>query len=112
MRQVGVLAAAARVALRTGIDRLVDDHANARRLAQGFKELNDEAVDLDALETNMVYLDLEPFGQRGEDVSRALEELGVLTLGGGRFMRLVTHRDVSAAQIDVALAAFRKVLSA
>ena len=112
MRQVGVLAAAARVALRTGIERLGEDHANARRLAEGFTELSGEAVDLDALETNMVYVDLAPFGQRGEDVSRALEEDGVLTLGAGRFMRLVTHRDVSAQQIDVALAAFRRVLQA
>ncbi|CAN5683825.1 low-specificity L-threonine aldolase [soil metagenome] len=112
MRQVGVLAAAARVALRTGIGRLTEDHANARRLAEGFKELSDEAVDLDAVETNMVYVDLAPFGQRGEDVSNALHEYGVLTLGGGRYMRLVTHRDVTTEDIEVALGAFRKVLCA
>lgn len=112
MRQVGVLAAAARVALRTGVERLIEDHVNARRLAEGFKEMSDEAVDLDAVETNMVYVDLAPFGQRGEEVSRALEGYDVLTLGAGRFMRLVTHRDVTAAQIDLALGAFRKVLAA
>ena len=112
MRQVGVVAAAARVALETGLERLVEDHDNARRLAAGLKELHEDAVDLDAVETNMVYLDLRPFSKRAPEVSEALLGEGILTLAlAGPLMRLVTHRDVSAADIDSALMAFRKVLT-
>ena len=111
MRQVGVIAAAARVALETGPDRLVEDHANARMLAEGLVELDEGAVDLAAVETNMVYLNLEPFGLSGPEVSEALKAEGVLTLGMPGFsMRLVTHRDVSADQTKQALEALRKVL--
>jgi threonine aldolase len=113
MRQVGVLAAAARVALETGVDRLAEDHANARSLAEGLAELHPEAVDLDRLETNMVYLNLKPFGISPAELSGALRREGVVTLGlGGDSMRLVTHKDVSAADIQAALAAIRKVLVA
>lgn len=113
MRQVGVIAAAARVALETGPDRLAEDHANARRLAEGLAEVDAGAVDLDAVETNMVYLDLRPFGKQGPEVGRALLGEGILTLAhvSTDVVRLVTHRDVSASDIEVALVALRKVLA-
>jgi threonine aldolase len=112
MRQVGVIAAAARVALETGVDRLVEDHANARRLAEGLAELSPEVVDPDTVETNMVYVDLHPLGRTAPEVSEALLDQGVLTLGfPGHSMRLVTHRDVSDQDLDRALEALRKVLS-
>ena len=112
MRQVGVIAAAARVALESAVERLADDHANARRLADGLKELHDDAVDLATVETNMVYLNLEPFSTQAPEVSSKLQQEGVITLGiPGSKMRLVTHRDVSEADIDSALAAFRRVLA-
>src|SRR5918996_6293103 len=63
MRQVGVIAAAARVALETGPDRLHEDHANALRLAEGIAELDPDAVDRASVETNMVYVDLARFGK-------------------------------------------------
>ncbi|HEX2240481.1 MAG TPA: threonine aldolase family protein, partial [Actinomycetota bacterium] len=72
MRQVGVIAAAARVALETGVERLAEDHANARTLAYGLAELHPNAVDLDAVQTNMVYLNLRPFSKTGPQVSSAL----------------------------------------
>jgi threonine aldolase len=113
MRQVGVMAAAARVALETGVDRLVEDHANARTLAEGLADLDPSGVDLDSVETNMVYLDLRPFGKTGPEVAEAMLAHGVLTLGMARdSMRLVTHRDVDATGISVALDAFRTVLRA
>jgi threonine aldolase len=112
MRQVGVIAAAARVALETGVDRLVEDHANARRLAEGLVDLHPDAVDIASVETNMVYLNLKPFAKRGPEVAEALLAEDVLTLGlGADVMRLVTHRDVSTEDIDRSLAAFRKVLT-
>lgn len=113
MRQVGVIAAAARVALETGIDRLTEDHANARRLAEGLAELHPDAVDISSVETNMVYLNLRPFNKRGPEVADALLEEGVITLGPApERMRLVTHRDVTTADIDRALGALAKVLVA
>ena len=113
MRQVGVIAAAARVALETGPERLVEDHQNARKLAERLAELHPQAVDVDSVETNMVYLNLAPFNKRGPEVSEALLAEGVLTLGpAAPVMRLVTHRDVSAQQIELASLALKKVLSA
>ncbi len=113
MRQVGVLAAAARVALERGVERLGEDHANARLLAEGLAELNSDAVDVASVETNMVYLDLRPFGLTGPRVAEALAKEGVLTLGLNQpSMRLVTHRDVSTEDVRTALKALRKVLVA
>ena len=112
MRQVGTIAAAARVALETGIDRLAEDHAKARRLAEGLKDLHEDAIDLDTVETNMVYLNLTPFSMQAPEASTALKDHGVVTLGmPGTAMRLVAHRDVSEADIDVAIEAFRSVLT-
>ncbi|HEV2755918.1 MAG TPA: GntG family PLP-dependent aldolase [Actinomycetota bacterium] len=113
MRQVGVIAAAARVALTSGVDRLAEDHANARRLAEGFAEIHPGTVDLEAVETNMVYVDFRPLNVTSKQVSEALRNEGVITLAlAPDSMRLVTHRDVSAEDIETALKAFRKVLAA
>jgi threonine aldolase len=113
MRQVGVIAAAARVALETGIERLAEDHANARRLAEGIADLDERAVDLDAVETNMVYMDVRPFAKRATDVSDALLDRGVVTFAGTESsIRLVTHRDVDADDIEHVLGALADVVKA
>jgi threonine aldolase len=113
MRQVGVIAAAARVALETGPERLAEDHANARRLAEGLAELHPDAVDASAVETNMVYVNLTPFSKSGPEVADGLLDEGVLTVATSQSsMRLVTHRDVSTADVELALTALRKVLGA
>jgi threonine aldolase len=112
MRQVGVIAAAARVALETGPQRLNEDHINAGRLAQGLAELHEDAVDLSSVETNMVYVNLTPFSKSGPEVAAALLSEGVLTVAMSHTaMRLVTHRDVSAADVEVSLKGLRKVLA-
>lgn len=112
MRQVGVLAAAARVALESGVERLAEDHANARRLAEGLAGLHPGAIEVASVETNMVYLDLTPFSKKSTEVSSALRAEGILTLATlpGK-MRLVTHRDVGSGDIDRSLEALRAVLS-
>ena len=113
MRQVGVIAAAARVALETGIDRLAEDHANARRLAEGLMEMHPDCVDISKVETNMIYVDLRPFSKRGPEVSESLAKEGVVTIAGGPdVMRFVTHRDVDRDDIERALRALKRVLSA
>ena len=106
MRQVGVLCAAAKVALETGVERLAEDHANAKRLADGIAEAWPGAIDPSGVETNILYVDT---GDRGaEETAGALKEKGVLVGPmGARRLRLVTHRDVDAAGIERAIAAFR-----
>lgn len=106
MRQVGVLCAAAKVALETGVERLVEDHINARRLADGIASFWPEAVNSLEVDTNIVYVDT---GDRDAEVTAgALKEKGVLVGPmGARRLRLVTHRDVDAAGIERAIDAFR-----
>ncbi len=111
MRQVGVIAAAARVALRDGVERLAEDHANARRLAQGLADADERLVDLDAVETNMVYLDLASSGVAAEDLVLALRAQGIVAIGAGCSMRLVTHRDVTSEDIDKTLVVLRSFLA-
>jgi threonine aldolase len=106
MRQVGVLCAAAKVALETGVERLAEDHANAKRLARGIAEAWPGSVDPDRVETNILYVNT---GDRDAEVTAgALKEKGVLVGPmGARRLRLVTHRDVDAAGIERAIDAFR-----
>lgn len=106
MRQVGVLCAAAKVALETGIERLAEDHANAKRLAGGIAEVWPGAIEPDDVETNILYVDT---GDRDAEVTAgALKEKGVLVGPmGARRLRLVTHRDVDATGIERAIEAFR-----
>ncbi len=106
MRQVGVLCAAAKVALETGVERLAEDHVNAKRLAVGIAEAWHGAVDPDRVETNILYVNT---GDRDAEVTAgALKEKGVLVGPmGARRLRLVTHRDVDAAGIERAIDAFR-----
>ena len=106
LRQAGVLAAAADHALTHHVDRLADDHAHARRLADGLAGLPGVAVV--APDTNIVFLDLAPAIQGAAAVQRAAAQ-GVLLTGGQR-LRLVTHLDVTAAQIDQAVQVLRGAL--
>ena len=107
LRQAGVLAAAALHALDHHIDRLADDHANAQRLADGLRGL-DAAASAPA-QTNMVFVDLAPArGSRADTVGR-LRERGLLCTGIYK-LRLVTHLDVSRADIDRAVSILRETL--
>lgn len=101
MRQAGVLAAAGLYALEHNVERLADDHANAERLAAGLARI--AGLRLEPPQTNMVFVDVPP--DRAGALVAHLRAMGVLTLPGTR-MRLVTHLDVSAADVDRAVAAF------
>jgi threonine aldolase len=105
MRQAGFLAAAASYALDHHVERLADDHALARRLADGLAGI--ELLKVEAPETNIVFVDL--LGAARERSQALLEHLkaqGVLATGLYR-LRFVTHLDVDAAGIDRAVAAVR-----
>lgn len=101
MRQAGILAAAGIAALEEGIERLAKDHAKAKRLAQGLAQLG-LPVNPDEVQTNMVFLQLPP--ATTDQLSLSLKQRGILVSGRGS-IRLVTHRDVSTADIDTVIAA-------
>jgi threonine aldolase len=102
MRQAGILAAAGLHALAHHVDRLAEDHAHAARLAAGLAEIR--ALEVEPPQTNMVFVRVP--ADRTAALKAHLEREGVLALIGPR-TRLATHLDVSAAQIDRAVAAFR-----
>jgi threonine aldolase len=111
MRQVGILAAGALYALEHHVERLAEDHVHARRLAAGLAELSGVKVDPQQVETNMVVAEF-PLPAR-ETLAR-LAAHGVLagsTGTGPRWVRLVTHLDVSSTDIDESLARIRRALA-
>jgi threonine aldolase len=108
MRQAGVLAAAGIYALDHHVERLADDHARARRLAEGLAELPGVELDPASVETNIVIVSV---GDPSAVCGRLAAE-GVLTGAvGPREVRFVTHLDVGDADIDAALVAARRALS-
>jgi threonine aldolase len=109
-RQAGVVAAAGLVALEEGPGRLHEDHARARRLAEGLAEAFPGSVDPERVETNMVFVDtsvmgLEPF----EAIARMKGEGVGCTPGPRPTVRMVTHVDISDEDIETALAAWLAV---
>lgn len=109
MRQSGVLAAAAQYALDHHVDRMSEDHANARRLADGIAELPGIDLDPSTVGTNMVFF--EPRGFDGGALQAALRERGVLCSGTPERIRMVTHLDVTTAQIDEAVGVIADVVA-
>jgi len=103
MRQAGVIAAAGIVALETMVERLAEDHNNARRLAQGLTNIEGITLAQDDIPTNIVMFDLSPELSVAE-FFKSLERAGVkVGLRDGRPFRAVTHRMVSSSDIDEAL---------
>jgi threonine aldolase len=112
MRQAGVLAAAGLVALDQMVERLADDHRNARRLAEGLQDLPGIDIDLGRVETNMVFGDCRPPLTAREFIERC-KEVGVLLDHASTYRwRMVTHRGVSAGDIDAAISAVRRAMDA
>jgi threonine aldolase len=111
MRQAGVIAAAGIYALRNNVDRLADDHANARRLAEGLADIPGLSIDPDNVETNIVLFDISGSGLGSDEFGkRMLEEHGVrFSQLGPTLLRAVTHIDVTKADIETAVSAAQKV---
>ena len=109
MRQAGIIAAGGIYALRHHVKRLAEDHANARRLAEGLANLPGVKLDPATVETNLVFFDVTG----SIDASTAVQ--GLLARGvrmgalGPRTIRAVTHLDLTTAAIDKTLAAAREV---
>jgi threonine aldolase len=108
MRQAGIIAAGGVYALQHHIEGLAEDHANARRLAEGLADIPGIAVDPSAVETNLVFFDVGGTGRSATDWVGRLLERGVRMGATSRtLVRAVTHRDVDRAGIERALAAAR-----
>ncbi|HVW81036.1 MAG TPA: GntG family PLP-dependent aldolase [Mycobacteriales bacterium] len=98
MRQAGILAAAGSYALRHNIARLAEDHANAKRLAEGIAEAAPGVTDPSQTETNMVVLDLTSTPHTAASLTDACKAEGILVSAvGPRRVRLLTHLDVDEA---------------
>jgi threonine aldolase len=103
MRQAGVLAAAGLYALQHHVDRLREDHDNARELARGLREIG---LDVEGPHTNMVFVRLS--AEQSRALVEGLERDGILIGHSGR-LRLVTHLDVSGADIATFVAAVQRL---
>ena len=104
MRQAGIIAAAGIVALDTMIDRIQEDHDNARRLARGLAGIDGLSIDPDRVQTNIIYFDLVRERPCAEEFATQLNRRGlrILSTGPNR-LRAVTHYGISAQDIDRAL---------
>ncbi len=111
MRQAGILAACGIVALEKMIDRLKEDHKNARILAEGLAQMKGISIDLEHVETNIIIFDVSQLGGSQTFIA-ALEKKGVKCLPRDeRVVRMVTHRMVSADDIEYALEKIKEVAS-
>ena len=112
MRQAGIVAAAGLYALEHHVERLADDHANARRLADGLAVAG-LPVDVGQVETNFVLVDAAALGLEREDALARLRSHGVLLslAAGPGMLRAVTHLDVSAQEIERAIEGCAQALS-
>ena len=111
MRQAGVIAAAALYALDHNVNRLADDHANARLLGERLAAVPGLSVDTTRLQSNIVMVDLDPRLPSAKELVARLAARGVLCFSfGPRRLRLVTHLDVSRAQCESAAQIFAEAL--
>ena len=110
MRQAGVLAAAGLVALEESPKQLPEDHANAKRLAEGLAELPGVKIDPEKVITNIVIFDVAETGQTADAICAQLRERSVLASGFGSSIRMVTHCDVAREDIEKVLRELRTVL--
>ena len=110
MRQAGVLAAAALYALDNNIERLAEDHRNAKRLAGGLSGLDGVRIVNEPVETNLVFFDISHAGKNALEIMNEAREHGILVNPEDfTVMRAVTHLDVSAEDIERAIEIFRTV---
>lgn len=111
MRQAGILAAAGIVALTEMVDRLADDHENARKLAEGLANMEGLAMDLDVVTTNIVYIDLTNKGITAQIMAERLHSRGIRLLPTGpKRLRAVTNYHVTSSDIDYTLDTFLNIL--
>ena len=109
MRQAGIIAAAGVFAFEHNVERLAEDHANARRFAEGLATIEGISVNANEIDTNMVYFEVAGLGMSAADFSARLAAEHGVRIGafGATTLRAVTHLDVDANMIDQAVIACR-----
>jgi threonine aldolase len=113
MRQAGIIAAAGVYALRHHVDRLAEDHANAKLLAEGLAATPGIMLAFDSVDTNIVFFDISGTGLTPDALERGINQRGVRFGANYDFTTLirgVTHLDVSRADVETAVAAVREVV--
>jgi len=112
MRQSGIIAAAGIEALEHMVDRLAEDHENARRLAEGIAHIPGLSIELNRIQTNIVYFDMadKQFDTGTLVTQLAGQGVKMLQVGPGR-LRAVTHYGISTDDIDFALAAISEAMA-
>jgi len=108
MRQAGVCAAACVYALDRHVDRLADDHANARALARGLSQI--QGIEVQQPETNLVFFKPDGAGVSGDDMIKALRQRGVLLAMMDGRIRACTHLNVSADMIEEMVGLVREIV--
>jgi len=109
MRQSGVLAAAGLHALEHNVERLAEDHQNARNLAEGLATITEVEIQPQSVETNMLFI--RPRAEDLPELQKHLEDNGIIIRGSGT-LRLVLHRDISADDCAKTIQAFKQFYSA
>jgi len=110
MRQAGVIAAAALYALENHVERLAEDHANARRLAEGIRRLGPLELRPEEPDTNLVFFRVDPAWSTAAEFSAQLKDRGVLmNATSATMIRAVTHLDVDREAVNRALAIIEEV---
>lgn len=110
MRQVGILAAACLIALEDGPAQLPIDHANAKRLADGLVIIPGITIDPARAVTNIVIFDISNTGRTAATICETLASQGILAIGFGSSIRMVTHCNVTSDDIDQALRHLTEIL--
>jgi threonine aldolase len=110
LRQAGPVAAAGIVALETMVDRLVEDHQNAKRLAEGLSRIDASLVDPKEVESNLVRVEVKKSGRRAAQWSADLKQKGVSVAPCDVYsLRFVTHRHIAAPDVDAVVSAFAEL---
>lgn len=113
MRQAGVIAAAGIKALEEMVDRLAEDHENARRLAEGVAGIGGLSIEPAKVQTNIIYFELDEERMTPTELVTELNKTGVKLLAvGPRRLRAVTHYGISAKDIDLTVKALGEVMKA
>jgi threonine aldolase len=111
MRQAGIIAAGALFALENHVERLAEDHAHARLLAGAVEQTEGLRLESGPVETNLVWISVDPVLGTAPDVAARLREAGVLVSAlGPQVLRACTHLDVTREQVEFAADAIRKLV--
>ena len=112
MRQAGIIAAAGIVALETMVDRLQEDHTNARLLADGIADLPGIILDPESIKTNIIYFDMDDTALESADFLAALSTKGIQFFDTGpRRFRMVTHYGITTEDILYTIDGFKQTLA-